>query len=424
MSIERGSLLYQTGRYDQAEREFREALGTEPNDALAHVMIGYCLLKKKSFADATDEAKQAIGLRPDWYLGYAALATIFLERERPKEAATAIGQAIGLNPFDPNLHATMAHVRLKLRNWPGALDAASAGLSVDPEHAGCVNARGIALVQLGRREEAGSTLQGALGRNPLDAMTHANQGWALLHSNDPKAALIHFREALRIDPNLAWAKSGIVEAMKARNFIYRIMLRYFLLMSRLSGKMQWGIIIGAYVGVRMLRAATDAHPGLALFTLPIYAVYIVFALLTWLAMPLFNLMLRLDRFGRYALSRDQRVSSNWIGLLLLAGITLAVTGLIRGDSRLVLAGLYTAVVALPASAVFGCDRGWPRSAMTAYTVAVAATGGFLIAFYFLPTSHEDDQLGQLHQFAQSVFPYGLLLSGFVANGLRSATVRK
>ena len=61
----------------------------------------------------------------------------------------------------------------------------------------------------------------------------------VLHQAQPKAALEHFREALRLDPNLQYAQAGIVEALKARNPIYRWMLGYFLWMGRLSDRAKW-----------------------------------------------------------------------------------------------------------------------------------------------------------------------------------------
>ncbi len=89
--------------------------------------------------------------------------------------------------------------------------------------------------------------------NPNNPNTHANLGWALLHKGEHEKAMIHFREALRLDPELQWAQQGIVEALKARHFIYRVMLKYFLWMSRLGSRAQWGVILGAYFGHRVFR---------------------------------------------------------------------------------------------------------------------------------------------------------------------------
>jgi hypothetical protein len=98
--------------------------------------------------------------------------------------------------------------------------------------------------------------------------------------------------------------------MKARNPLYRPILGYFLWMSRLSDKAQWAVIIALFMGARFLRALAKANPALLPYLAPLVAVTLLFVVMTWVADPLFNLMRRLDRFGRLALSREQVVASN------------------------------------------------------------------------------------------------------------------
>jgi tetratricopeptide (TPR) repeat protein len=420
MSIERGSLLFQTGRRDLAEQQFRAALVQEPDNALAHAMIALCLVEQKKYAEATEEAQQAIALRPDWDGGYSALASIFSARERLKEAALMAERAIQLDPFDPAHHALLADIRIKQRQWPAALKAADAGLAIDPQHAVCLNARGIALVNLGRRDEASTTIGGALERNPHNATTHANQGWALLHAGDHKAALLHFREALRINPESQWAKAGIVEALKARNIVYRLMLKYFLFMSRMTRQVQWAIIIGAYLGQQLLNSAAEKNPAIRPWVMPVLIAYAIFALMTWLAGPLFNLMLRIDRFGRYALSRDQRVSSNWVGTALFGGLALGIFGLVRHDAVFELAGLITAALSIPLSAVFSCQTGWPRWCMAGYAGLMACVAAGILAVPLIGASWSHSVSHQL----LDMFLWGVLLTAFIANGLSMASVKR
>src|SRR3712207_7475219 len=54
---------------------------------------------------------------------------------------------------------------------------------------------------------------------------HANRGWQEAHRGNYEQAMAHFREALRIDASLEWAREGVVEVLKARNPVYRVMLR-------------------------------------------------------------------------------------------------------------------------------------------------------------------------------------------------------
>ena len=183
----------------------------------------------------------------------------------------------------------------------------------------------MALVQLGRKDEAAATLGSALADDPENALTHANQGWALLHRGDHARALEHFREALRIDPELEWARAGIVEALKARHLIYRLMLRFFLWMGRQSRVAQWVVILGFVFGRKILADLRAVPSGWRRSSCPMLALSFAFLLLTWISSPLFNLLLRFNRFGRLALSREQRIESSWIGgCFLLAALFFVV----------------------------------------------------------------------------------------------------
>jgi Tfp pilus assembly protein PilF len=426
MSIERGSLLFNTGRHEAAEQEFRAALGQDPSSALAHAMLGLCLSYRKEYAAATEEAQQAIGLKPDWHVGYAALAEIMRDRERFKEAAGAIGEAIRIDAFNAQYYAVLADIRLRQRKWSEALAAANEGLRINPDNQGCLNTRATALVNLGRREEAGVTIEGALRKNPENANTHANQGWALLHAGEHRKAMEHFREALRLKPDMQFARAGLVEALKARNIVYRLMLKYFLFMSRLDRRVQWGIIVGGYLGCRALLGLKDDHPEWAGWIWPLVIAYSIFAIMTWIATPLFNLMLRLDPFGRHALSRDQTVGANCVGVAIAAALAFVAAGLVTGHFIYYMAAIVCGFLVLPLSAVFICKAGWPRTAMAGYTGLVALVGAALVATWVVSGVRwgAEDSVLALRDRLLTVFLFGIFLNGWVANGLMMMRVKK
>ncbi len=375
-AYQRAMLLLEQHRYPDAERELRAALLQSPQEAHLHAMLSLVLLEQLKLNDAAAEAQQAITLDPDDPLPHYALAAVLLGRNRFADATGPINEAIRLDAFDPKHYALLARIKLAQRNWQAALDAANRGLEIDPNHDACVNLRGIALVQLGQRDEAARTIQGALERDPENAVTHANQGWALLHRNQPRPAMEHFREALRIDPTSDWARAGIVEAMKARNPFYRVMLAYFLFMARLSSGAQWAIIIGGYVAYRGMLSMKRSNPELAPYLLPFIIAYFVFAISTWLAPSLFNLLLRLDRFGRHALSNEQRIGANIVGLILLAAALVAVAGLFVNTDYLYLAGMI-GIASLPGSLIMLAAAGWPRLTIIGLTAGLLTCAGLV-----------------------------------------------
>lgn len=411
--LARGRLLFQQGRHDLAEAEFRQALAGDPNSDDGHALLALCLSERESFDEAQREAAEAIRLNPDGPFNHFVIGHVLSDRNEFAQAEAAARRAIALDPYDARYWGLLALTRFNQRDWPAALEAAESGLQVDPEDVQCNNMRAMALTRLGRRDEAGRTLAAALARQPEDAYSHANMGWTLLHEGNPTEAMAHFREALRLEPEMDWARQGIVEALKARNVVYRMMLAYFLWMSRISRNAQWMIIIGGWLGIRFLRTLMKQNPTLAAIGLPLIILYVLFVFLSWTAPALFNLLLRLDRFGRLVLSREERIASNFVGAACLLAAVLVTLGLALRAPLLVFAAVGAAAMIIPTAAVFQVPAGWPRLVMTLYTLALAAVA---LALPFAPPG----LVGNLI----TTFLLGLLLSGFLANALMQARVTR
>ncbi len=419
----RGSLLFSQRRYDMAVEELRLALAEDPGNAQAHSFLGICLAELGRYDEAQREAGEGIALAPAEPLPHYAMAVVLLSRRRYEEALRAVEEAVRIDPEDADHHCLHAQVLFALRRWPDALAAAERGLQCDGEHAGCTNFRAMALIKLGRKSEAGHTLDAALARDPEDALSHANQGWALVEQGDIPRALSHFKEALRLDPEMEYARVGIVEALKARHFVYRWMLRYFLWMNRLSGKAQWGIVIGGYLGYRLLGAAADANPRLAPFIWPVLGAYIAFALLTWLARPLFDLLLRFNKFGRLALSREQTTASNAVGACLFLALGSLAAAFTVSSVFYLVAGFF-GLLLLPVAGTFRVPEGWPRRLMFGVLALFLLLGlsFFGIVFEVIPT-REETGMGILTKLAMA-FGVGIFLSQFLINGLVAVRVRR
>lgn len=324
--ITRAQLLMQQSRYELAEEQLRLALAENSDDSIAHSMLAICLLEKKDYAAATTQARQAIHSGPDQAIGFYALSVVMHGRNRLTEAYDAISEAVRLEPWESSYWGTLANIEADRKRWKQTLDAAENGLQADPDDVLCTNMRALALVHLGRNDEAGATIDAALRKEPDNAVTHANQGWALLHAGDPRKAMEHFREALRLNPELEWARVGIIEAMKARNIIYRWMLSYFLWMGSFPAKIQIALVLGIVFGNQIIAAVTKAVPVLAPYTGWFIAVYLIFAWMTWVASTLFNLVLRLDPFGRLALNAREKLDSTLSGCCILTALSTGLYG--------------------------------------------------------------------------------------------------
>ena len=418
--LERARLLLGQSRHELAEQELRLELAEDPQNAEAHALLALCLSEQKKYAPATEEAKQAIALAPDEAFGHYALAHVMFDRRRFDEALVAAREAVGLEPADADYHALVAQVLHSERRWDEALETAETGLQLDPEHVACNNLRAMSLVKLGRRQEAGQTLEAALARDPEDAVSHANRGWTLLEGGDPNKAMEHFREALRLQPQMEWARLGIVEALKAKNPVYRILLKYFFWMSRMSSRAQWGVILGAYFGYRILRNVAQSNPHLAPYINPVCWAYTTFALITWLARPLFDLVLRLNRFGRLALPPDRVTASNCLGLCLLAALASAGIAIASDSEMAVLAAGFFGILSIPVAGAFMTPEGWPRKVMGGYVAGLFAVGLLFFVLPFLSSAAWEKASMPLLW----IYLVGAVLSQWVVNGLAGVRVRR
>ena len=100
-----------------------------------------------------------------------------------------------------------------------------------------------------------------LAQDPEDARTHLNLGWSKLSAGQPREAADHYLEALRLDPASDTARAGLVEALKARNPIYRVFLWWFLWLARLPTALAFAVLIGTVIARGAIIKAVDLRLG-------------------------------------------------------------------------------------------------------------------------------------------------------------------
>ena len=121
------------------------------------------------------EADEAIRLDPGVAFCHYVRGACSSRQDRLKEAE-AVGQRS--DPAGPG-RCRLSGAAGEHRDWAGgdgtaALDAADRGLALDPEHAQCTNLRAMALVQLGRKDEAERHARLGAGQRP-GKRPHARQ---------------------------------------------------------------------------------------------------------------------------------------------------------------------------------------------------------------------------------------------------------
>lgn len=386
--LSRAILLAQQHRLADAERELRAALLADPHDAFALALLANVVAQtaddggaEDRVAERLDEAERLAeaGIAADPSLDFAhhARAQVLLSRGRLDDAHNAAVEAVKLDPADASHRRLLAQIAVRSERWNDALARADEALSIDPEDADASSLRAIALTHLGRHDEAREASSKALADEPDSTFTHTARGWTALHAGEVDPAITHFREALRLQPDNEAAKLGLAEALKGRSRWVRWILASRLCAARLGSRGQFWLILGLWIGQRVLRDLARRNPSLEPWVTPILAVYLAFVVLSWTWTPLTDVLLRLTPYGRNLLTRDRIAASNWVAGLLGAGLlALGAALLLAGrNQEMALMGGVGCLLLIPAtSSVFRCRRGWPRIVMALLAALVAAAG--------------------------------------------------
>ena len=319
--LDRAWILFEQGRFDLAEKEADQALAENPEDPKPHGLIALARLRVGRRDEALEAAKRAVALAPDWDYSHFVLGKVHFDRDEHSKADAALREAIRLDPREPNYRWVRGAMLFDWDKRKEALEEADAGLRLDPEISGLHSLRGLILYGLDRVDEAEAAFRTALRIDPGNDTAHAGLGRVEASRGRADAAVERYREALRIDPNDAWARAGLLDALRARYPVYGLFLRYFEWTRRLSPRTRTVLFIGLYVVFRYAgKAAKNAEGPLQWALLAVAGGYVFFALMSWIADPLFNLLLRLRPEGRLLLNRDEIAASNVVGLSLLAAV--------------------------------------------------------------------------------------------------------
>lgn len=324
MLLERAKVLLEQGRNNDAIQQLQQVLQQEPRNDYALSLMGRCLYNEKKYKEGMDFVKQAINVRPDEDYFFYLLAFGHYYLDQNLVAQRMLNKAMELNPYMADYFGLSALIHIEEIELKNALTRANEGLAIDPENITCLNARSTALNKLKQTDAAVKTMRTALEQNPENEYTHTTIGWNFLEKGRHKDAASHFREALRIHPNLEAAQSGLKQALKSRIPPYRWLLQYSFWISNKGKNMQWILPVALFVIVRIVITAFGKQNSFPSAVVVVMAIYLLFVISSWVINPIANFTLLFNRDGKYALTNSERWSAITSVSALLVGISLLI----------------------------------------------------------------------------------------------------
>jgi len=329
---QRAFVLLGQRRYGDAESELRGILSQSPTESRAHALLAICISEDESRQDAAlYEAEVAVATEPNEPLSHYALSLVQLKRKDYQAASRAINESIRLDPLDASYWAMRSRCDFALDRFQAMLQAARKGLELDPESIECRNLLSLGLERTGAVKSSLEQAIETLRMDPDDDDSHAMLGFALLQNGKHKEAQLAFREALRLNPMNDSARSGMMQAMSSRSIVFRAVHRFYSWLNRMTAKQQIGIIFGGWLMMQVLSAIGKNNPLIQTISLPIILAYVMFAILTWVATPLFQTFLRFHPFGRNLLRAREIWLSNFVAPCLMLSLIGGVVGFLLVD---------------------------------------------------------------------------------------------
>lgn len=256
-AYQRAWAAFEVGRYDLCRQSALEGLREDPQNVDLIVLLGHVDLICDNYRNARARGANAIEIDPEDPRGYSILAwgTISdvqyspndpkfvpqssdapqAHEDRIRTARKLVKRCLELDPHQASYFTLLAELEF-LSDQPGkALEAAGAGLAVDPSHAGSSHARIRALRHLRRLDDAIETGRTRLSFDPEDAEVHHSLAQLYLEQKDIASATCHARQAVRLKPTDAEHRQTYWDTIKAKNPLFRPFVYWQFFAKRVSG---------------------------------------------------------------------------------------------------------------------------------------------------------------------------------------------
>lgn len=194
-----GNLLVLKGDLQGAERHFRIAAEEDPNAYEPREWLANIARESGKLDQAEAFSKELVRRWPQAVGGNVSLALCYLKQRRPQDAIPVLSQAISLAPRSPVLHHNLAGAYRDANQPEDAILEYKIAISLAPQVSNSYFALATALIEQKRHEEAVAVLSKVL---EFESTAYANtqMAHALGQAERYEEAEKYLRKAIEIDP--------------------------------------------------------------------------------------------------------------------------------------------------------------------------------------------------------------------------------
>lgn len=190
----------QAGKYKRAEEVCRDAIEREPENGLAHALMGEALSNLGEEDRAMEHFTQATLLSPEQATPWLYMARAYQRAGEQQKSLEILRAAAHAASQSPEVHLALADACLANQSPSEALPALRKAAILSPRSPQIALRLGNILAELGHQVEAREVFERARQSNPTHPELAYAHGKVLLALGEPEAALVAFEIALDGQP--------------------------------------------------------------------------------------------------------------------------------------------------------------------------------------------------------------------------------
>ena len=205
-----GSVYWDQGEVDKAERTWKRLLAMDPDSGMALNNLGMAAGKKKQYAEAVKFFQRAMELKPNSLDPHLNLGRVYRVMGLGGPAEFQLRQALALSPLDSRVHNELGQLLVPEGRTDEAEDQFRASIRIEP-NALAYDFLGMLDIRRGTLREAERDFRAALTLDASDSNAHFGLGYLFKAAGRKTEALSQYQAGLVEDPTNPQALAAVQE---------------------------------------------------------------------------------------------------------------------------------------------------------------------------------------------------------------------